>query len=66
MGLAAWICGILGGLAAVWGGLTAFDVLPASVTDHLTVDWTFWFYAAIVLVLGAIALKGARGGGGVD
>jgi hypothetical protein len=65
MGFAAWVCGILGGLAAVLGGLVAFDVLPQSFADSLAVDWTLWFYCAIVLLLGAIALK-SRGGGEID
>ncbi len=61
MGICAWISGVLGGLAAVFGALVAFDVLPTGVTSSLKVDWTFWFYAAIVLLLGAIALAQYRG-----
>ena len=57
MGIAALVCGILGGLAAVFGALIAFEVLPDSITDSLIVDWTFWFYAAAVLLLGAIAFS---------
>ncbi len=61
MRILAWIIGILGGLAGIFGALIAFDVLPGSITDSLTVDWTFWFYAAIVLLLGAICISVDRG-----
>jgi peptidoglycan/LPS O-acetylase OafA/YrhL len=57
MRIFAWVCGVLGGLAGI-----AFDVLPGSITDNLKPDWTFWFYAAIVLLLGAICLSLDRGG----
>jgi hypothetical protein len=61
MRIAAWILGILGGLAGIFGALIAFDVLPNSITGSLKPDWTFWFYAAIVLLLGAICISVDRG-----
>ena len=60
MRIFAWVCGTLGGLSAIFGGLIVFGVLPASITDHLKPDWTFWFYAAIVLLLGAICISADR------
>ena len=53
MGIAALITGILGGLCGIWGILDAFDVIPADTID-LTVDWTFWFPMAVILMLAAI------------
>ncbi len=61
MRIFAWVLGILGGLAAIFGALIAFDVLPNSITSSLKPDWTFWFYAAIVLILGAICISVDRG-----
>jgi len=58
----AWIVGTLGALAAVMGALVAFEVLPDSFTSNLKPDWTFWFYAAIVLLLGAICISVSQGG----
>jgi len=58
----AWIVGTLGALAAIWGALIVFEVLPDSVTSNLKPDWTFWFYAAIVLLLGAICISVSKGG----
>jgi hypothetical protein len=57
----AWLVGTLGALAAVWGALIAFEVLPDSITSSLKPDWTFSFYAAIVLLLGAICISVSRG-----
>jgi hypothetical protein len=56
MGIFAAIIGALGGLSAVAGVLNAADVLPNNI-EFMTVDWTFWFMLAGVLLLASIALS---------
>ncbi|OGN96864.1 MAG: hypothetical protein A2Y89_01480 [Chloroflexi bacterium RBG_13_51_18] len=54
MGLTAAILGALGGIATVLGVLNILEVTSDPIlSDKLT--WPFWMYAAIVLLLGAIA-----------
>jgi LPXTG-motif cell wall-anchored protein len=60
MGIAAAIIGCVGGLCGVMGILDALDVLKD--TGLTTVDWTFWFMLAGVLLLGAITLLLGRRG----
>jgi hypothetical protein len=58
MGTAGLIFGILGGICAVLGGLTAGGVIPILVGD---LTWMFWLILAGVLLLIAIAFN--TGGG---
>jgi len=58
MGTAGLVFGILGGIAAILGGLTAGGVIL--LASELT--WTFWFILAGVLFLAAIAFNTGRTG----
>ena len=51
MGLLAWAFGIIGGLCAVEGIITALKVVPA--VAELT--WMFWMVLSAVLLLICIA-----------
>ncbi|OGO00952.1 MAG: hypothetical protein A2Y58_02285 [Chloroflexi bacterium RBG_13_51_52] len=54
MGLTAAILGALGAIAAALGVLNILEVTSEPIlSDKL--NWMFWMYAAIVLILGAIA-----------
>jgi len=54
MGLTAVILGALSGIAAVLSVLNVLEVTSEPIlSDKL--NWVFWMYAAIVLLLGAIA-----------
>ncbi len=55
MGIFAAILGIIGGLCGVAGILDAAGVIPADI-GLATVDFSFWFGLAAVLLLGSIAL----------
>jgi hypothetical protein len=60
MGLTAAILGALGGIAAVLGVLEILEVTSEPII-HENLSWIFWMYAAIILILGAIAfLLGRR------
>ena len=52
MGLLAWILGILGGLFAVMGVITAFEVVPALMP---AITEMFWLVLAAIFLLGCIA-----------
>ena len=52
MGMSAWICGILGGLCAVWGIITATEV----VSEYAGLTWMFWMVLGAILLLASIAL----------
>ena len=52
MGVSAWICGILGGLCAVWGIITAAGV----VSEFAGLTWMFWMALGAILLLASIAL----------
>lgn len=58
MGMLAWTFGILGGLCAVMGIITAAEVIPPILTDFTGM---FWLVLAGVLLLAAIAFAGGRG-----
>ena len=58
MGIAAVILGLIGGLGAVAGVLTAVGVMPL-VMPELT--WMFWFVLSALFLLGAIAFAVGRG-----
>ncbi len=57
----AWLFGIIGGLCAVVGIITAVEVIPL-LTPELT--WMFWFVLSAVLFLVTIifTLTTTRGG----
>ena len=59
MGVAAVIFGVLGGICAVLGGLTAGGVLPLLATE---LTWMFWFILAGILLLASIAFNAGRKG----
>lgn len=61
MQTAGLIFGILGGICAVLGGLTAGGVM-SPLGAELT--WMFWLIMAGVLLLVSIAFNTHRGGGG--
>ena len=52
MGLFALILGMLGGLSAVMGIITAAGVIP-SIGAEFT--WLFWFLLAVILFVASIA-----------
>ena len=60
MQTAGLIFGILGGICAVIGGLTAGGVIPL-LSAELT--WMFWFILAGVFLLGSIACNTNQGKG---
>ena len=51
MGISAWVSGILGGLCAVMGIITALAVIP----EFAALTWVFWFMLSIILLLICIA-----------
>jgi len=57
MVMSAWISGILGGLCAVWGIITATGVLP----EYAGLTWMFWMVLGAILLLASIALTLGRG-----
>ena len=59
MGTAAWIFGILGGLCAVMGILTA----TAVVSEVAELTWMFWLVLSGILLLASIAFTVGRGNG---
>ena len=56
MGMLAWIFGILGGLCAVMGIITAVDVVPVFAAFTATL----WMTLAVVLLLICIAAAVSR------
>ena len=60
MATVAWIFGILGGLCAVTGIITAAEVIP--VLAELPADFTtmFWLVLSAILLLACIAATGSR------
>ena len=60
MGTAGLIFGILGGICAVLGGLTAGGVIPLLATE---LTWMFWLVMAGVLLLASIAFNVGHGTG---
>ena len=60
MGILAWIFGIIGGLCAVMGIITAAGVVQL-LSAELTV--MFWMVLSAILLLASIALAVGRGGG---
>lgn len=64
MGVLALILGLLGGLCAVMGIISAVEVIPAlEVIPVLgALDWMFWLVLAGILFLACIAVSVARSG----
>ena len=60
MGTAAAIIGGIGGLSAILGIITIFEVMPP-LDEALT--WMFWFVLSAILLLASIAINVGRGGG---
>ena len=58
MGLLAWIFGILGGLCAVMGIITAVAV----ISEVAALTWMFWLVLSAILLLACIASALCRGG----
>jgi len=51
MGWLAWVSGILGGLCAVMGVVTALAIVP----EVAALTWTFWMAISAILLLICIA-----------
>ena len=68
MAMAAWISGILGGLCAVWGIITAVEVLPEEVVvpEVAGLTWMFWMALGGILFIAAIAFTVGRGSGSYE
>ena len=59
MGALAWSFGILGGLCAVMGIITAVEVIP----EVAALTWMFWFVLSAIFLLISIAFTIGRSGG---
>ena len=59
MGMSAWIFGAIGGLCAVWGIITATEVVP----EYAGLTWMFWLVMSAILLLASIAFTVGRGSG---
>ncbi len=53
----AWIFGAIGGLCAVWGIITATEV----VSEFTGLTWMFWLVLSAILLLASIAFSVGRG-----
>ncbi len=60
MGTTALIFGIVGGLCAAMGVVTALEVVPLFGAQ---LTWIFWFVLGAILLLICIAFALGRGGG---
>lgn len=59
MGMLAWIFGILGGLCAVMGIITAAAAIP----EFIGLTWIFWMMLSAIFLLICIAFTvGSTGG----
>ncbi len=56
MGVLAWIFGIIGGLCAVMGIITAVGAIP----EVAALTWMFWFVLSAILLLICIAAAISR------
>ncbi|MFC1929121.1 hypothetical protein ACFLXX_05295 [Chloroflexota bacterium] len=59
MGTLAWVFGILGGLCAVMGIITAAEVIPTLGAGYTTM---FWLTLGVILLLASIAFTISRSG----
>ena len=60
--MSAWILGILGGLCAVMGIITATEVVP----EYAGLTWMFWMVLSAILLLASIAFTVGGGGGSYE
>ncbi len=60
MAMLAWICGILGGLCAVTGIITATEVAPFLAELPAAFTAMFWLALSAVLLLACIAAAVSR------
>ncbi len=58
MGLTAAIVGVLGGLCAIMGIITATEVIDLIMPQF---TWNFWFMLSAILLLASIAFSLGRG-----
>ncbi|MFC2043608.1 hypothetical protein ACFLT8_00310 [Chloroflexota bacterium] len=54
MAILAWVFGILGGLCAVTGIITAVEVVP-ELTEFTGLAYMFWLVLSSILLLACIA-----------
>ncbi len=59
MGMGALLFGLIGGLCAVLGIITAAELLPALGTEF---TWTFWFMLSGIMLLISIAFAAGSSG----
>jgi hypothetical protein len=59
MGISAWVCGILGGLCAVMGIITAARIIPLLGAEFTAM---FWLVVSAILLLASIAFAVGRAG----
>ena len=59
MGMLAWVFGIIGGLCAVMGIITAAEVIPVLGTEFTAM---FWIALGAVVLLVSIAFAVGRSG----
>ena len=58
MGITALVLGIIGGLCAVVGVITCFDILDEPIIKKLyEMEFLFWFMVSGILLLGSIAIS---------
>ena len=62
MGMLAWIFGVLGGLCAIMGTITATGAVP----EYAGLTWMFWMVLGAILLLASVALTIGRGGEGYE
>ena len=60
MAIAAWVFGVLGGLCALTGILTATEVIPFLAELPVSFDGMFWLTLGAVLLLACIAFADSR------
>lgn len=58
MGLTAVIVGVVGGLCAAMGIITAAEVIPLIMPQF---TWNFWFMLSAIFLLASIAFAVGRG-----
>jgi hypothetical protein len=58
MGITAAIVGVIGGLCAIMGIVTAAEVIPLIMPQF---TWNFWFVLSAILLLGSIVFLLGRG-----
>lgn len=60
MAIAAWVLGVLGGLCAVMGIITATEVIPVLAELPSAFTPLFWLTLGVVLLLACIAFAISR------